>query len=118
MLSQPRDKQASSRISMVVFTNFPIVLIFCPANGDSMRVDMVIPTNITFDVEKRVHSYASKGEWALCGNFPGESRWVFCVWDKEPTHKEVLFTKELILRSFEFYHRHLDIPTFTVKEQL
>jgi hypothetical protein len=83
-----------------------------------MKVDLVIPSTITFDVEKRVHSFAPRGEWALYGRFPGETRWVFCTWNKEPTNTEVLAAKELILRSFEFYHIHLDIPTFAVKEQL
>jgi hypothetical protein len=59
---------------------------------------------ITFEIKKRVNSYAPNGEWVLQGKYEEESPWIFYTWKKEPSGKEILRIQNIIERSFSFYH--------------
>jgi len=54
----------------------------------------------------------SRKEWALNAQFAGHGAWTLKTWESKPAEKTVADTKETILRAFEFYHSHLQIPHF------
>ena len=74
----------------------------------------MIPEQITFWVEKR--KSFGKDEWALHAQFADHPHWTLKTWPKEPTKKQKDQAIKLIMRSFEFYHRHLHIPSFRLKD--
>lgn len=76
----------------------------------------MIPNEVIFRVENRRKTFVKNGnEWALFVRFVDCSSWCLHTWKNKPTEKEVDCIKKIILRSFEFYHRHLHIPLFNLK---
>lgn len=55
-------------------------------------------------------------QWILFARIGSRPSWVLKLWENKPTDKEVEDCKTLILRSFEFYHKHLEIPRFEMRE--
>ena len=73
----------------------------------------MISNEISFTVEKRY--VGRSAEWALFARFKDCDRWCLYTWDKEPSEKSIKDVKDLVLRSFEVYHRHLEIPPFNLE---
>ena len=62
-------------------------------------------------ITPNVHRKYGK-EWALNTQLVGHEAWTLKTWESKPAEKTIADTKETIMRSFEFYHRHLQIPHF------
>lgn len=66
-------------------------------------------------IERRnVHEKLGK-EWALNVLLDEGFGWTLCTWDKEPALEQEHNAIELAKRCFEFYHRHLTIPSFDME---
>jgi hypothetical protein len=82
----------------------------------------MINPNIRFYLEERPNVFRKSGiEYALniqLGDSDGSflDLWTMKTWESKPSEKTINDTKELIMRSFEFYHRHLHIPQFNINE--
>lgn len=75
----------------------------------------MIANKIRFIVYKRINVHCKNNdEWALDAQFEHRHRWTIKTWEKEPGEKEIDETKEIIIRAFEFYHKHLEIPRFNL----
>ena len=76
----------------------------------------MISTKIHFWISERKNSYTQSGrDWALCAQLVGHYVWVIKTWEKKPSEETVADTKETIMRAFEFYHKHLQIPYFEME---
>lgn len=78
--------------------------------GDKKMID----NKVIFSLEYREHDQ----RYVLNIRVKDGYNWVIKVWDSKPSKKLVEETKGLILRSFLFYHNHLFIPKFDVKEEV
>ena len=77
----------------------------------------MIGNQIQFEVIERKNKHRKSGkEWALDIRFVGEYRWTIYTWKNKPSDKMIEETKEIIMRSFLFYHNHLRIPKFDLRE--
>lgn len=75
------------------------------------------PNTVKFELIERIDTFRKGGkEWALTCLIEPDHRWTLCAWGTKPTQVTVAFAKELVLRSFEFYHKHLRLIPFNVKE--
>lgn len=76
----------------------------------------MIPNQIIYRIKER-HNVHVKGdtEWALMLQFTGYPSWTLQTWSSKPTQKTVEETLQTMIRSFEFYHRHLSIPRFELE---
>lgn len=76
----------------------------------------MIPTHVSFRLYDRRNSFKKSGrEWALSAQFKDYQSWVIKIWgNKKPSDEEVEDVKKVVMRSFEFYHRHLQIPDFNM----
>jgi len=72
---------------------------------------------VTFRLYERANTHRKSGkDWALSIQiYDGES-WVMKTWEKKPVQKTIDDTKEIIMRSFEVYHRHIQLPQFDLSE--
>ena len=76
----------------------------------------MIETKINFRVDERTNRFSKNGkEWVLYAKLRDHESWVLKTWDKKPTPDMIKDIQEIILRSFEFYHKHLTIPSFKMK---
>jgi hypothetical protein len=74
---------------------------------------IMISKQIHFRLFERPNAHRKSGkEWALNAQFVGHEAWTLKTWESKPAEKTVADTKETILRAFEFYHSHLQIPHF------
>ena len=77
----------------------------------------MISKQITFWVQERRNVHSRQGrEWALNAQLVGHPFWTLKVWDSRPTEERVEEVKNIIQRAFDFYHKHLQIPPFELKE--
>ena len=77
----------------------------------------MIPDQIVFRVEQRDNTFRETGtEWVLKAQMVGHQPWVLKTWEKPPSDAIIKEHKTIIMRSFEFYHRHLKIPPFDLSE--
>lgn len=77
----------------------------------------MISTQVHFWVDERTNSFYKSGkEWALHVQLVGYEPWVITTWDSKPSTVTIATTKTIVMRSFEFYHRHLRIPTFKMED--
>ena len=75
--------------------------------------DTMISKQIHFRLYERPNVHRKYGkEWALNAQLVGHEAWTLKTWESKPAEKTIADTKETIMRSFEFYHRHLQIPHF------
>jgi hypothetical protein len=75
----------------------------------------MIETTVAFSVIERPNTFKKAGkEWALNVKIGDHNHWTLKTWDTNPRESAVEDTKEVILRAFEFYHRHLSIPRFKI----
>ena len=73
----------------------------------------MISKQIRFWLVERTNVHRKSGkEWALNAQFVGHGVWTLKTWESKPAEKTIADTKETILRAFEVYHRHLQIPDF------
>lgn len=82
----------------------------------------MISKQIKFSLDKRRNVFCEDHiKWALTACFDGlhSNPWTITSWEgeNEPSNTEVEKTKDIIMRSFEFYHNHLRIPSFDLTEQ-
>ena len=76
------------------------------------------PKSVTFFVEDRPNCFAKTGkEWALHAGFDKDNKWTVHTWEAKPSKQAVQDAIDIAMRSFEFYHRHLEIPRFELKKE-
>ena len=78
----------------------------------------MIEDTVQFYIIKRRNTFVDKGyEWALNARIGShDTGWTICTFDLKPTENQIKNTKEIIMRSFEYYHLHLRIPPFKMKD--
>jgi hypothetical protein len=70
-------------------------------------------TKVNFYIVERSCKDNNTGlEFALFCKFDSRSGWCICSWDKKPKEKDIIFAKELFMRSCEVYHRHINFPKY------
>ena len=75
----------------------------------------MVSNRVCFKLIERVNCHRKSGkEWALSVKLRDFS-WTIKTWEREPAEKTVEDTKELVMRCFEVYHAHLQIPRFNLK---
>lgn len=75
----------------------------------------MIGHRVIFECEERHNNYSKSGtEWALYVRFPNDDRWVVKTWKRRPSNVDIDEIKDIVLRSFEFYHKNLRIPPFHI----
>ena len=73
-------------------------------------------TMVQFYIRKRKNTFVSKGyEWEFNARI-GDLMQTLCTFDLKPTKNQLKNTKDIIMRSFEFYHSHLRIPAFNMRD--
>lgn len=73
----------------------------------------MISKQVLFRVYERPDTFRKSGkEWALSAQLVGHKPWTIKAWEMKPSEALVADTKEIVMRSFEFYHKHLHIPRF------
>ena len=76
----------------------------------------MIGKQIGFTLLERKNRYRESGkEYAFNVSFVGQGWWTFTTWEKKPSDVIVEEMKDVVLRSFEFYHRHLAMPDYDIK---
>lgn len=79
---------------------------------------MLKGSSVQFFIEERTNVYSKKGrEWALNCKIGDCDIWTLKTYNSKPRVKTVEKDTTLILRSFEFYHRHLEIPMFELEKE-
>jgi len=74
------------------------------------------PTKVHFSLKERVNVFTkNRKEWVLIVALDRDL-WVIFKWEKKPTEEVVKQTEKIVMRSFEVYHRHLQIPPFQMEE--
>lgn len=77
----------------------------------------MISNKVYFRLYERSNSFRKSGkEFVLSVQFVDHEPWVIKDWEQMPSQKTVDETKQLAMRCFEFYHRHLQIPSFNVTQ--
>lgn len=77
----------------------------------------MISKQVHFRLYERPNIHRKSGkEWALSAQFVGHQSWTIKCWEKEPSATTINDVKETAMRCFEFYHRHLQIPSFCMEE--
>ena len=75
----------------------------------------MVSNQVQFRVYKRDNTFAKTGkEWALSVNFVDSAPWVIKTWEKQPAQSTIVDIIDVIMKSFEIYHKHLSIPPFTL----
>lgn len=70
---------------------------------------------VHFRLYERTNAFRKAGkDWALSAQFVGDQLWVIRSWENKPSDNTVEDTKAIAMRCFEFYHRHLKIPSFNM----
>jgi len=76
----------------------------------------MIGKQIIFSLYERNNVYRKSGkEWALNAQLIGHYTWTMKTWESKPAEKTVADTIKTILRAFEYYHKHLQIPPFEME---
>jgi len=83
----------------------------------------MICKHVKFWVTERINTFKPSGtEWALYAVFADKVQyrdsWTIKTWDKRPSEETIQEAVEIIIRSFEFYHRSVRIPSFDVTGEI
>lgn len=75
---------------------------------------MLTSNEIKFWVESRKNVHAKDGiEWVMFCCFGVGDKWCIHTWEYKPTHEQAMEVESITMRSFEIYHNHLHIPSFS-----
>jgi hypothetical protein len=77
---------------------------------------MLTQKEVIFSIEKSVNKVNnSKTDFNLICQFKDRyTKWILYVWDCFPDLEEIDDIKNIVLKSFKFYHKNLEIPEYSV----
>ena len=75
----------------------------------------MFPKNVQFFLRERPNSFLkSRKDWALSVKIDDKDPWVVEAWAKKPNEHVIENVINLVVRSFEIYHKHIQIPQFKI----
>ena len=90
-----------------------LAIHFCGRISDLLDEDFMFSNQVHFRLYERPNSFRESGkDWVLSAQFVGHSSWVIRSWENKPSDEAIEDVKTIAMRCFEFYHRHLHIPSF------